>query len=49
LWYFLLFALGKFLGNYKKKRPTVAQQQWWFHWDNAPVHTAAIMKKWKAA
>jgi hypothetical protein len=27
----------------------MAAQQWWFHWDNAPVHTAASVKEWMAA
>jgi hypothetical protein len=41
-------ALGKFLKNFKKKRPAIAQQQWWFRWNNMPVHTAASMKEWMA-
>jgi hypothetical protein len=24
-------AVGKFLENFKKKRPTIAKQHWWFH------------------
>jgi hypothetical protein len=27
----------------------MALQQWWFHWDIAPVHTAAIIKELMAA
>jgi histone-lysine N-methyltransferase SETMAR len=42
-------VLGKFLEHFKKKRPAMAAQQWWFHWDNAPVHTAASVKEWMAA
>jgi histone-lysine N-methyltransferase SETMAR len=42
-------VLGKFLEHFKKKRPAMAQQQWWFHWDNVPVHTAASVKEWMAA
>jgi hypothetical protein len=26
----------------------MAQQQWWFYWDNAPVHPATTMKEWMA-
>ncbi len=37
---------GKFMDHFKKKRPTMAQQQRWFHWNNAPVHTAASLKGW---
>jgi hypothetical protein len=25
------------------------EQEWFFHWDNAPVHTAAIVQDWFAA
>ncbi len=42
-------VLGTFLEHFKKKRAAIAEQQWWFHWDNAPVHMAASMKKWMAA
>jgi hypothetical protein len=35
---YIIKALGKFLELLKKKRPSMAQQQKWFHWDNAPVH-----------
>ncbi len=41
-------ALCKFLQHSKKKRPAMAQQQWWLHWDNAPFHTAASVKEWMA-
>jgi hypothetical protein len=41
-------VLGTFLEHFKKKRPAMAAQQWWFHWDNAPVHTAASVKEWMA-
>jgi hypothetical protein len=33
----------------KKKRPEMMKGNWFFHWDNAPVHTAAIVKNWLAA
>ncbi len=42
-------ALGKFLKVFRQKRPEMAARDWWFHWDNAPVHTAAIVKDWMAA
>jgi hypothetical protein len=41
-------VLVTFLEHFKKKMPTMAQQQWWFHWDNAPVHTATSLKEWMA-
>jgi hypothetical protein len=40
--------LATFMDHLKKKRPTMAQQHLWFHWDNAPVHTAASKKEWMA-
>ena len=46
---YIMDALGKFLKIFKKKRPEVASQEWFFHWDNAPVHTAAVVKDWMAA
>ncbi len=46
-------ALGKFLEHFKKKKPTMAQELWWFHWDNAPVYTATSLKEcgwqWKGS
>jgi histone-lysine N-methyltransferase SETMAR len=42
-------VLVTFLEHFRKKRPAIAQQQWWFQWDNTPVHTAASMKEWLAA
>jgi histone-lysine N-methyltransferase SETMAR len=42
-------VLGIFMKNLKKKRPAMLQQEWFFHWDNAPVHTAAVVKNWLAA
>jgi hypothetical protein len=37
-------VLGTFLEHFKKERPAMAAQQWWFHWDNAPVHSATSVK-----
>lgn len=42
-------ALDTFMKHINKKRPEMAKQQWFFHWDNAPVHTAAVVKNWFAA
>jgi hypothetical protein len=42
---YILKAMGKFLVHLKKKRPEMVQQEWFFHWDNTPVHTAASVKK----
>jgi histone-lysine N-methyltransferase SETMAR len=35
---------GKFLVHLRKKKG-----QWFFHWDNAPVHTAAVVQNWLVA
>ena len=42
-------VLGTFLAHFKKKQPVMVEQEWFFHWDNAPVHTAAVVKDWLAA
>jgi hypothetical protein len=42
-------ALGSFLNILKKKRPVMAAGEWFLHWDNAPVHTAATITDWLAA
>ncbi len=36
-------ALSKFMKVFKQNRPVIAAGGWWFHWDNAPVHTAAAV------
>ena len=46
---YIVGALGRFLKIFRKKRPVMAQQEWFFHWDNAPVHTAAVVQDWIAA
>jgi hypothetical protein len=32
-----------------KKRPVIAEGEWFFYWDNAPVHTAALIQDLLAA
>jgi histone-lysine N-methyltransferase SETMAR len=27
----------------------MVSQEWFFHWDDAPIHTAAVVKTWLAA
>ena len=46
---YIVGALGNFMKYFKKKRPEMAAGEWFFHWDNAPVHTAAVVKEWIAA
>jgi histone-lysine N-methyltransferase SETMAR len=42
-------ALARFLKVFKSKRPIMASQDWFLHWDNAPVHTAATVQEYLAA
>ena len=46
---YILGALGRFQKVFKQKRPETAAGEWYFHWDNAPVHTAAVVRDWLAA
>jgi histone-lysine N-methyltransferase SETMAR len=46
---YIVEALGSFLKILKKKRPVWAAGEWFLHWDNAPVHTAATVTDWLAA
>ena len=38
-------VLRKFLKVFGRKRPEVASGEWILHWDNAPVHTAAVTQE----
>jgi hypothetical protein len=29
----------------RKMRPLLLEEEWWFHWDNALVHTAVKVKE----
>ncbi len=42
-------ALARFLKVFKSKRPIMASQEWFLHWDNVPVHTAAMVQEYLAA
>jgi hypothetical protein len=33
----------------RKKKPVLVEQGWFFHWENAPVHIAAIIQHWLTA
>ena len=41
-------APGRYQKAFKRKRLEMAAGEWFFHWDNAPVHTAAMVKEWIA-
>jgi hypothetical protein len=40
---YIVKVLDVFMRHSRKKRLVLAEQPWFFHWDNAPVHTAAIL------
>jgi hypothetical protein len=40
---YIVEALGNFMKIFKKKKPIMAAGDWFLHWDNAQVHTAAIV------
>lgn len=41
---YIVDTLNRFLNRFQRKRPELwAQKNWWFHWDNASVHTAAVV------
>jgi len=46
---FIVDALGKFMKIFKKKLPQLAESEWCFDWDNAPVHTATKVRDWMTA
>jgi hypothetical protein len=46
---YIVEALGRFLMIFKKKLPNMAARERFFHWGNAPVYTAPIVKDWEAA
>jgi hypothetical protein len=46
---YILVVLGKFMVHLRKKRPEMTKGSWFFHWDNSPVHTAAVVKNWLTA
>ena len=37
---YIIDVLKRFLKMFQKKRPEMAANKWFLHWDNAPVHTA---------
>jgi histone-lysine N-methyltransferase SETMAR len=42
-------AVARFLKVFKERRPIMSSQDWWLHWDNAPVHTATSVVDFLAA
>ena len=43
---FIVDTLAIFFKNLKQKRPQLVEQGWMFLWDNVPVPTAAVVRKW---
>ena len=46
---YIVKVLSTFMKQLKKKRPASAAGEWFFHWDNSMLHTAAIVRIWMAA
>ena len=42
---YIITALSTFLRVFKQKRPEMSSGEWFFHWDNAPSHTASKVKE----
>jgi hypothetical protein len=42
-------VLDTFMKHLRKKQLEMVAQDWFFHWDNAPIHTAAVVQTWIAA
>jgi hypothetical protein len=38
---YVVDVLSRFWKNLLLKRPEKMSQEWFFHWDNAPVHTTS--------
>ena len=45
---YIIESLRRFLKIYKDKRSARAGQDWFLHWDNAPVHSAAVVQQFLA-
>jgi hypothetical protein len=45
---YIVKVLDVFMRHFRKKRPVLAEQRWFFHWDNVPVNTAAFIQDWLA-
>jgi len=45
---FIVGALRRFLKAFRAKRPEMAAGEWFLHWDNAPVHTAKVVRDFLA-
>ena len=46
---YIVKVLGLFMRKMRQKRPHLVENGFIFHWDNAPVHTAAVVADWFAA
>jgi hypothetical protein len=43
---YVVDVLCRFWKNLLLKRSKMMSKQWFFHWDNTPVHTATVVKSW---
>ncbi len=46
---YIIKALCTLTRHFKKERPEMVSWEWFFLWDHAQVHTAAIVQVWLAA
>jgi hypothetical protein len=45
---YIMKVLDISMKHLRKKRPVLVEQGWFFHWNSAPFHTAAIVQDWLA-
>jgi hypothetical protein len=46
---YIVKVLSIFIKKLRQKLPEMVSREWFFHWDNAWVHTATIVQAWIAA
>jgi hypothetical protein len=46
---YTVMVLVKYTKSFKIKKPEMVEGDWFFHWDNVPIHTGAVVKIWLAA
>ena len=46
---YIMDVLSSFLKNFKAKRPEMGANEWFLHWDNAPVHKASMVMEFLAS
>ena len=41
---YIVKGLAQFMGRLRTKQPELMEDEWFLHWDNAPVHTVTIVQ-----